>query len=61
MRLASPSPSSIKIIATGGKTSLDEKNNEFINDLKDLVDFIDPDLTLRGIYEILKEQKNGEK
>lgn len=61
MRLGSDSPSSIKIIATGGKTSaLDENNTQFLLNLAEIVDLIDPDLTLIGIYEILKEQKRGE-
>lgn len=60
MRFETSSPSSIKVIATGGRTRIDEMENEpnaFVADLKELVDFIDPDLTLIGIYEILKEQK----
>lgn len=63
MRLETASPSSIKVIATGGKTRIDETDVEpksaFIEDLKELVDLIDPDLTLKGIYEILKEQKGA--
>ncbi|HSX12131.1 MAG TPA: type III pantothenate kinase [Rhabdochlamydiaceae bacterium] len=64
MRLEQPSPSSIKILATGGKTRPDEahadpSHNEFIEDLKELVEFIDPDLTLRGLNEIVKELKKG--
>lgn len=55
MRLELPSPSSIKVIATGGKTRIEEAPSEFIEDLKELVDFIDPDLTLRGLHEISRE------
>lgn len=51
LKLAALSPSSIKIIATGGST----RNEEFIEDLKELVDLIDPHLTLIGLHEILTE------
>ncbi len=53
LRLAAPSPSSVKVIATGGATRAE--NREFLEDLKELVDFIDPDLTLIGLHEILIE------
>jgi len=53
LKLAALTPSSIKIIATGGAT----RNEEFIEDLKELVDFIDPHLTLIGMHEILTELK----
>lgn len=58
--LTAPSPSSVKIIATGGATRIEntamcESKVEFVNDLKELVDFIDPHLTLVGLYEIFKE------
>jgi type III pantothenate kinase len=60
MRSTSPSPSSIQIIATGEATEIDEANTctekmLFIEDLKEIVDFIDPHLTLVGLHEILKE------
>jgi type III pantothenate kinase len=60
IRSTSPSPSSIKILATGGatrieNTSICEAKRAFTDDLKDLVDFINPHLTLLGLYEIFKE------
>lgn len=58
MRLTTPSPSSIKVIATGEKL-IEGENSALISDLKELVDLIDSDLTLKGIHEILKEQKQG--
>lgn len=56
MRQTAPSPSSVKVIATGGylRTLSPE---QFTADLNDLVDLIDPYLTLIGLYEILKEKK----
>lgn len=64
MRLETPAPSTIKVLATGGKTrpdvaSIDPSHNAFIEDLKELVDLIDPDITLRGLHEILNELKKG--
>jgi type III pantothenate kinase len=53
--LCAISPSSVKIIATGGATISEEKNAAFVEDLKELVDLIDPHLTLVGLHEILKE------
>jgi type III pantothenate kinase len=55
------SPSSIKIIATGGATHIEDPlisaaKANFVEDLKELVDLIDPNLTLVGLHEILKEQ-----
>lgn len=47
------SPSSVKVIATGGATRPD--NQEFIADLAELVDVINPHLTLIGLHEILTE------
>lgn len=54
------------VVATGGITSLDsikdgyipkhQSTNDFRKDLETLVDAIEPDLTLLGLYEILKEQ-----
>lgn len=51
LKCSALNPSSIKIIATGGAT----RNEEFVQDLKELVDFIDPHLTLVGMHEILTE------
>ena len=55
--LSANSPSSVKIVATGGLTKA--KSNLlaslFCEDLKEVVDFIDPTLTITGIYEIFKE------
>lgn len=51
------SPSSVKLIATGGAT----KNPDLADGLKELVDFIDPHLTLIGLHEILNEQISKEK
>ena len=55
------SPSSVKIIATGGSTHIEDpymstEKAAFVEDLKELVDLIDPNLTLVGLHEILKEQ-----
>jgi type III pantothenate kinase len=59
LKLSCDSPSSVKVIATGGITWVDTSvccgNVEFIEDLKELVDFIDPHLTLVGLHEILIE------
>jgi type III pantothenate kinase len=60
IRSTSLSPSSIKILATGGATRIEntaicEAKRAFTDDLKDLVDFINPHLTLLGLYEIFKE------
>jgi type III pantothenate kinase len=54
LRQATISPSSIKVIATGGATR--EEHREFVEDLKELVDCIDPNLTLIGLHEILIER-----
>ncbi len=58
---ATDSPSSVKIIATGGATHIEDAEMHpeklpFVEDLKELVDLIDPNLTLVGLHEILKEQ-----
>jgi type III pantothenate kinase len=50
LTLTALSPSSVKIIATGG--GIDEA---FADDLQELVDIIDPQLTLVGLREILDE------
>ena len=55
LRLSAVSPSSVKIIATGGATANESANAPFIEDLRELVDFIDPHLTLVGLHEILTE------
>lgn len=55
LRLSAVSPSSVKIIATGGATTNEPSNAPFIEDLRELVDFIDPHLTLVGLHEILTE------
>ncbi len=49
------SPSSVKIIATGGATVENGMPAGFIEDLRELVDLIDPQLTLIGLHEILDE------
>ena len=54
LKLSTLSPSSVKIIATGGVTLGDDSN--LTDDLKDFVDFIDPHLTLIGLREILEEK-----
>jgi type III pantothenate kinase len=59
--LSSPSPGSVKVIATGSATRLEntlncEDSALFLDDLKDLTDTIDPHLKLVGLYEIFKEQ-----
>lgn len=51
LKLTAFSPSSIKVIATGGGT----RNADLIDDLKELVDHIDSHLTLVGLHEILIE------
>ncbi len=54
LRLTAESPSSVKIIATGGATK-HEDSAEFIEDLKEFVDLIDPHLILIGLHEIHQE------
>lgn len=54
LRLTAASPSSVKVIATGGATQ--KENTEFVSDLNELVDLIDPYLTLLGLNEILIER-----
>lgn len=64
LKLTSVSPSSVKVIATGGAThsgsDADSDQLQFIDDLKELVDLIDPHLTLLGLHEILIELTNKE-
>jgi type III pantothenate kinase len=52
LRISALSPSSVKVIATGGGTQI------FIEDLKELVDTLQPHLTLVGLREILTETKD---
>ncbi len=52
MRTTSENPSNVKVVATG---DLLHRIEGFENDLSDLVDLIDPHLTLVGIHEIMKE------
>jgi type III pantothenate kinase len=54
LRSTALSPSSVKVIATGGATDANE-TNLLSEDLKDLVDCVDPHLTLIGLREILDE------
>lgn len=55
LRKSSPSPSDVKIIACGGL--LRQLGPEsFSEDVSELVDLIDPQLTLIGIHEIMKEK-----
>jgi type III pantothenate kinase len=66
LRISAISPSSVKVIATGGATQIDDTNVCFdkvalIEDLKDLVDYIDPHLTLFGLREILEETLSKKK
>jgi type III pantothenate kinase len=51
LRISALSPSSVKTIATGGGTHI------FIEELQDLVDTLQPHLTLVGLREILNEQR----
>lgn len=62
LRQTSPNPSNIKVIATGGATRIGDRcpsDDYFLKDLSDLVDLIDPQLTLNGLHEILKELQHG--
>lgn len=54
LRMTAPSPSSIKVLATGGGTVAED----LAEDLKELVDLVDPHLTLVGLHEIQKETLN---
>ncbi len=54
MRRLAPSPSDVKVIATGGLIASVE---QLTQDLSDIVDLIDPALTLIGLHEIMKEKK----
>lgn len=54
MRSVKENPSTIQVIATGG--GIETLGEQFSQDLSDLVDLIDPMLTLVGIHEILKEK-----
>ena len=57
MRQSSSSPSDVKIIGTGGLLSK-TGGESFTQDLTDIVDIIDPVLTLIGLHEIMKEKKH---
>jgi type III pantothenate kinase len=61
LRRSTNSPSNVKILATGGATYIEDPITGaakviFVDDLKELVDCIDPHLTLVGLHEIQKEQ-----
>jgi len=56
LRLRLDSMSDVKVLATGGLISRFE-SDKLTEDLSELVDTIDPALTLTGIYEIALEQK----
>jgi len=61
LKMVTPSPSSVKVVATGGATHTEDPligqaKSAFVQDLRDLVDSIEPNLTLVGLHEILKEQ-----
>ena len=56
MRALSTAPSDVKVIATGGFLRR-EHLEDFPQDLGELVDLIDPSLTLIGLHEIMKEKK----
>lgn len=56
MRQEAKVPSNVKVLATGGLLSR-LSPEPFAKDLSDLVDSLDPHLTLIGLYEILKEIK----
>lgn len=53
LRLTANSPSSIRVIATGGAII---SQPSLAEDLKEFTDTIDPHLTLVGLYEIMKEK-----
>lgn len=57
--LDAPESMAIKIIATG-QALRGPLRDDFLADLKELVDHVDPHLTLVGLNELLKENKNGE-
>ena len=58
LRMTASSPSSVKVLATGGAIAdaVDSgSTTAFVEDLNELVDFINPHLTLVGLNEIQKE------
>jgi type III pantothenate kinase len=66
LKLAANSPSSVKVIVTGGAAQIDDTNICFdkvalVEDLQELADFIDPYLTLVGLREILDETLSKKK
>lgn len=58
MRSLSPTPSDVKVLATGG-IFRDGHLEDFTQDLGDIVDLIDPVLTLIGLHEIMKEKNKN--
>lgn len=57
LRQTSQHPSNLKVIATG--EALYPTEEQFLKELSDLVDLIDPLLKLVGLHEILKELQYG--
>jgi len=55
MRRSYPSPSDVKVLATGGSFT-GALGEVLAQDIGDIVDLIDPALTLIGIHEIMKEK-----
>ncbi len=57
LRRTLDAPSSVKILATGGGVRVegDPVKRAFVEDMKEFVDVIDPNLTLIGLHEILKD------
>lgn len=55
IRSQSENPSNVKVLATGGL--LVKWGESFTEDLKELVDLIDPALTLIGLHETMKEMR----
>jgi type III pantothenate kinase len=51
LRLSSETPSGVMTVATGGRSRIMQK------DLEDFIDKVDPELTLMGLNQILKEVK----
>lgn len=49
LRLSSETPSGVMTVATGGRSGIMQK------DLEDFIDKVDPELTLMGLNQILKE------
>ena len=51
LRLTSDTPSAVMTVATGGRSQIMQK------DLEDFIDKVDPNLTLIGLNQLLKEKK----